>query len=326
MSATATKIAAGLGWEASDVVCSASPGDPAIAEEHRAICVALVTEGMFGYRTRQGDALMTPGALLLGNARACYECGHDHAAGDRCLSFHFSGAFHESVLASLPGARRPGFRAARVPPTARLARLAADARAAREEADAETLGEVALRLAGAAATLDAELDMPRSPGLGEARRIVRAIRRVEHEPEARLGLDDLAAEARMRSLPLPAHLLRSGRNDTAPIRPEDPARARCRPPAPWGRQGLRHRAGCRVQRSLDLQPAVSQADGGDAARMAADAPGPLRRQSGEAEAARLDDAGAGDSPVCGGGFPPVRRPFFSRPAPSFRASSAAPSK
>ena len=56
MSATATKIAAGQGWEASDVVCSASPGDPAIAEEHRAICVALVTEGMFGYRTRQGDA------------------------------------------------------------------------------------------------------------------------------------------------------------------------------------------------------------------------------------------------------------------------------
>lgn len=205
MSATATKIAAGLGWEASDVVCSASPGDPAIAEEHRAICVALVTEGMFGYRTRQGDALMTPGALLLGNARACYECGHDHAAGDRCLSFHFSGAFHESVLASLPGARRPGFRAARVPPTARLARLAADARAAREEADADALGEVALRLAGAAATLDAELDMPRSPGPGEARRIVRAIRRVEHEPEARLGLDDLAAEARMS----PYHFLRT---------------------------------------------------------------------------------------------------------------------
>lgn len=47
-------------------------GDAAFEEEHRATCVALVIDGMFGYRTRQGDALMVPGVLLLGNAHACY--------------------------------------------------------------------------------------------------------------------------------------------------------------------------------------------------------------------------------------------------------------
>jgi len=205
MSATATTIAAGQGWEARDVVCLAGRGDAAFEEEHRATCVALVIDGMFGYRTRQGDALMVPGALLLGNAHACYECGHDHAAGDRCLSFHFSGEFHERVLVDLPGARRMGFRSARLPPMASLARLAADARAAHEEADADALAEVALRVAGAAATLDAELDTPKPPRASDVRRIVRAIGRVEQDPEAPHGLDELAAEARFS----PYHFLRS---------------------------------------------------------------------------------------------------------------------
>src|SRR2546430_5544229 len=32
------------------------------------------------------EELMTPGSLLLGNAGQCFECGHEHGLGDRCLS------------------------------------------------------------------------------------------------------------------------------------------------------------------------------------------------------------------------------------------------
>lgn len=31
---------------------------------------------------------MYPGSLLLGNHGSCFECGHDHSRGDRCLAFH----------------------------------------------------------------------------------------------------------------------------------------------------------------------------------------------------------------------------------------------
>ena len=69
----------------SDVVCTFGPRDPCHMGQHSAYGIALVTDGNFRYRTAQGSALMTPGSLLLGNEGACFECGHQHARGDRCL-------------------------------------------------------------------------------------------------------------------------------------------------------------------------------------------------------------------------------------------------
>ena len=46
-----------------------------------------------------------PGALMLGNPGACFECGHEHGVGDRCLSFHFDPGFFEEIVASVPRAR-----------------------------------------------------------------------------------------------------------------------------------------------------------------------------------------------------------------------------
>ena len=53
--------------------------------------------------------MLAPGAILLGNARTCFECGHEHGVGDRCVSFHYTPELMESVLADVPGARRLAF-------------------------------------------------------------------------------------------------------------------------------------------------------------------------------------------------------------------------
>jgi AraC family transcriptional regulator len=47
---------------------------------------------------------MTPGSIMLGNAGQCYECGHDHAAGDRCVSFSYEPEYFEQLAADA-GAR-----------------------------------------------------------------------------------------------------------------------------------------------------------------------------------------------------------------------------
>src|SRR3954451_19864758 len=125
-------LASGRDWQGSDVICTASAAHRAFEEEHRDFCIAAVASGTFRYRARQGTAMLAPGALLLGNPGTCYECGHEHGAGDRCLSFHFSPTYLERVAAELPGAKRLGFADPRLPPLPALAPLLAEAEAARE--------------------------------------------------------------------------------------------------------------------------------------------------------------------------------------------------
>ncbi|TJX42729.1 MAG: AraC family transcriptional regulator, partial [Mesorhizobium sp.] len=93
MTATANTLASGPGWHVADVICTASAGDRPFEEAHRDFCVAAVTSGSFRYRAQQGTAMLPPGSLLLGNSGTCYECGHEHGSGDRCLSFHFAPAY-----------------------------------------------------------------------------------------------------------------------------------------------------------------------------------------------------------------------------------------
>jgi hypothetical protein len=81
MTATTHFLASGPGWRADDVICTSGPRDRAFEEQHDGVCVAAVTRGTFQYRSTQGAALLTPGALLLGQDRHCFECGHDHGTG-----------------------------------------------------------------------------------------------------------------------------------------------------------------------------------------------------------------------------------------------------
>lgn len=212
-------LACGPGWRVADVVCTAGPADPSFEEQHDAVSIAVVTQGIFRYRGTQGAALLAPGALLLGNPGHCFVCGHEHGAGDRCLSFHVTPQFLEGVASAVPGARRSDFTAASLPPLPALLPLVAAAEAARDDGDDAALEELTLRLAGAVtATLAGAGRRGRTPSSRDEHRIAVALRQIEihtgdsSEPANEragdpLSLTALAAAAAMS----PYHFLRTFR-------------------------------------------------------------------------------------------------------------------
>src|SRR3984885_13069218 len=81
-------LAAGGGWSMHEVVCRTGPSDRPFEERHDGFSVSAVIEGSFTYRSDAGHGLLYPGALLLGNNGSCFECGHAHGIGDRCISLN----------------------------------------------------------------------------------------------------------------------------------------------------------------------------------------------------------------------------------------------
>lgn len=208
MSLTSRMLASGTGWSVSDVTCTAGPHDRPFEERHDTVSIAAVTAGTFQYRTDGGRAMLAPGGILLGNAGACFECGHEHGSGDRCLAFSFTPALLESIVSAVPGVRRAAFSLPHLPPVPALMPLLATAEAAREEEDAAELEELALRLAAAVASTLADGAQPApAPNERDERRITAALRRIEAEAHEPLALVDLAGKAGMS----PYHFLRTFR-------------------------------------------------------------------------------------------------------------------
>jgi AraC family transcriptional regulator len=207
MPLSAKLLASGIGWRVSDVLCTSGPRDPCYVEQHSAYSIALVTDGNFQYRTAQGSAFMTPGSLLLGNEGACFECGHQHTRGDRCLAFHFSPEVFESAAAATPGVTKATLGAPRLPPLPSVVGILAAAQALRDEdGEASEFQEVALRLAGAVhAALSGHASTSRRPPTArDERRVATALRHIDSRRGARLTLDELAAESAVS----PFHFLR----------------------------------------------------------------------------------------------------------------------
>lgn len=201
-------IAEGAGWRVSDVVCGAGPQDRPFEERHDFVCVAAVTDGSFRYRSRHGAALLAPGALLLGNAGQCFECGHEHGVGDRCLAFHFTPEGFADIVAATPGVRRTEFRRHHLPPLPAMTRFLAESEAARLQRDTRAIEELAYLLAGGIARLLA--DAPHadaSPTARDEKRIGAVVRYIEARADDDLGIDALAGVARMS----PYHFLRTFR-------------------------------------------------------------------------------------------------------------------
>jgi AraC-like DNA-binding protein len=205
-------LASGPGWSAADVLCTCGPQDRPFEERHADVCIAAVTAGTFHYRATHGSAVLVPGALLLGNHEACFECGHEHSSGDRCLSFHFAPDFVADVMASVPGARKFAFPVPRLPPLPALLPVIAAAEAARDDGDADEFEELALCLAGAvtATLVDSPSRQPAPRGRDD-KRIASALRLIEaqaHEHDREpLSLASLADAAAMS----PYHFLRTFR-------------------------------------------------------------------------------------------------------------------
>jgi len=197
------ELASGEGWWVHDMVCDSGPHDRPFEEQHSSVCIALVTGGSFQYRTQQGSAVMAPGSLMLGNVGACFSCGHEHRAGDRCLSFRYSPDYFERIVASVPRARRMEFALPRLPPVQRLLPVLSEAQSICDAA--VELEEVALRVAGdvCAVLADGSNACPAFTSRDE-RRVTAAVRGIEARSSERLSLHELAREAAMS----PYHFLR----------------------------------------------------------------------------------------------------------------------
>ncbi|HET6606471.1 MAG TPA: hypothetical protein VFG62_07375 [Rhodopila sp.] len=113
---TLRPLASGPGWRVTEVTCHAGPQDRPYEERHDWVSIAAVLDGRFTYRSARGRALMAPGSFLLGSVGQCFECGHDHGSGDRCVAFQFEPAVFEDIVSGLRGVRDIAFRAARLPP------------------------------------------------------------------------------------------------------------------------------------------------------------------------------------------------------------------
>lgn len=210
MTVKSTIVASGPGWQVADVVCGSGPRDRPFEEQHHGVSIAAVMRGSFQYRTRQGSAMLVPGALLLGNAGACYQCGHEHAVGDRCLAFHMTPQCYEEAVAETAGARSVALSHASLPPLPRLVPVLADAEAARDDGDTEAFDELRMRLTAAVATLLAPLSRRSAPSAQDERRITAAVRHIETHAEHKLGIAALARVAAMS----PYHFLRTFRQVT----------------------------------------------------------------------------------------------------------------
>ena len=192
--------AAGDDWAVEDVVCTSGPGDAAFEERHERYRIALVGAGTFRCRATTGRGLLTPGSLLLGNAGDCFECGHEHGTGDRCLAFAYSRETFEQLAFEAGVRGRARLRALSIPPLRALAPLVAEACTAwvaPERVAASAWEELGVRLAAAAAQSAADpARLPRNPANAE-RGIARAVRLIENDPCAPLRLQTLANEARL---------------------------------------------------------------------------------------------------------------------------------
>jgi AraC-like DNA-binding protein len=194
----AHRIAAGAGWGVSEVVCRLGPEDRPFEERHGEVSIALVLAGSFRYRTQSGDALLYPGAFLLGDAGACFVCGHEHSTGDRCLAFRFAPELFAEIAASAAGSSRFRFPAAMLPANRRLALPLIEGGTRARSASRMAMEEWTIRLAETVlATLAGGARGIVEPSPKDRRRIGDAMRHIEENFGQKLDLAELARVARM---------------------------------------------------------------------------------------------------------------------------------
>lgn len=221
-----TPLAAGDGWRVADVICTSGPSDRPFEEEHSLMSVGIVVAGTFQHRSSTGREMLTPGALLLGNAGQCFECGHEHATGDRCVAFQYDPDFFDRLAGDVgvpPGAR--GFRSSRVPPARESSSFVARVSSALVGDADVSWDELALEAATTALTLSWD-EAPRAsnPTRAVLARVTDGVRRIEQDPTAPLTLEHLAADAGQS----PFHYLRTFRQVTGATPHQFILRARLR--------------------------------------------------------------------------------------------------
>src|SRR5215469_6817755 len=199
----------GDGWSVSEYRCTAGPGDRPFEERCEQFLIATVIEGTFSYRTDTGTAVLHPGAFMFGNSATCFECGHDHSTGDRCIAFHLAPAYFAEVAASIAGSGAFRFPAPMLPATPRmlpwLVRIEALATRADRLAIDESVPQLMEAVIGA---VSATPPLPVRASARDERRISDVLRYIERNAADALDLDMLAGVAAMSKY----HFLRTFRH------------------------------------------------------------------------------------------------------------------
>jgi AraC family transcriptional regulator len=199
----------GREWTVSEYLCTAGPDDRPFEERHDDVAIAAVIEGTFTYRGDTGAAMLHPGAFLFGNAAACYECGHDHSTGDRCISFQVAPEYFAEIAASIAGSGRFRFPAPMLRATPKLLPWVAHIEARAALAEPLEIDEAAPRLIEAViGAMSDENPMPVRASARDIRRIGDALRHIELNAAEAIDLDTLAGVAVMSKY----HFLRTFRH------------------------------------------------------------------------------------------------------------------
>jgi AraC-like DNA-binding protein len=194
-STTPQVVAGGEGWTVADVICTSGPDDRPFEEQHSQFAIAVVVAGSFECRSPLGAALMTPGSLMLGNSGQCFECGHAHGEGDRCVSFWYA-ADHFERLSADAGVRRGAarFTVPRLPPIRALSPMVTRAVLGVSAPDEMPWDELSVMVAGTTLRISAGLSSSdrRSSPLNADARVVHALRTVDRYPASAWTLNRLA--------------------------------------------------------------------------------------------------------------------------------------
>jgi AraC family transcriptional regulator len=198
-------------WLLSKCVCSAGPRDRPFEEQHRWVALALVLEGTFEYRTTTGEAVLYPGSYLLGNERDCFECGHTHSVGDRCLALHLSPALVKEVSVSVAGCSRFRFRQPMLPARPELTSLAMSLQRLAKAHIPVAVDECVYGLVETVlATLRDRVPSPLRLAAIDVGRLSALLRHIDRHSSTAWSLEQLAAMARMSKY----HFLRTFRRVT----------------------------------------------------------------------------------------------------------------
>jgi AraC family transcriptional regulator len=195
-------------WSLTQYVCTAGPHDRPFEERHDRVSVALVTAGTFRYRTTTEEGLLYPGAFLLGNAGACYECGHEHSHGDRCLALHIERELIAEIASKSIGSNRCEFRAAMLPAISDLASISVSLQQASSLASPLALEETVLTaLAAVVRTVGSNRTSP-GPPAAATRRMTAVFEYIDGRLGSELSLAELSKLVAMSKY----HFLRTFRH------------------------------------------------------------------------------------------------------------------
>ena len=192
------QLAGGRGWSVHEYVCEAGPNDRPFEERHDAVSIAAVVAGSFNYASDNGKALLHPGALLLGNHGACYECGHDHGVGDRCIAVQLSPDYFAEIASTAAGSSKFSFPAAMLPSGREMLPYTVMLEAGSKNRDSlKTEEDLIGFVAAAVRVLSGAAIVTTRVSAHDSRRISRALRHIEEHAERTLDLDRLASVAAM---------------------------------------------------------------------------------------------------------------------------------